>query len=168
MNSPLTADRPSAIPGARHQMLTFILGDEDYGVDILRVQEIRGWSAVTKIPHAPQDVLGVLNLRGSVVPVVDLRLRFRLERVAYNAMTVIIVLTVQSATGPHEVGMVVDGVKEVVDVDPAFLRPAPDLGVRQALKCVSGLLANGERMVVLLDVDRLIGSSTVEPNTPIS
>ncbi len=83
-----------------HQVLTFVLGKETYGVDILRVQEIRGWSAVTKIPHAPPHVLGVLNLRGSIVPIVDLRMRFSLDRAEYTAVTVIIVVSVMSAAGP--------------------------------------------------------------------
>src|ERR1700753_1317058 len=99
-----------------HQVLTFVLGKETYGVDILRVQEIRGFSAVTKIPHAPPHVLGVLNLRGSIVPIVDLRMRFELERAEYTKVTVIIVLSVQSSTGRREVGVVVDGVSDVVDV----------------------------------------------------
>src|ERR1700726_158004 len=82
-----------------HQVLTFVLGNETYGVDILRVQEIRGWSAVTKIPHAPAHVLGVLNLRGSIVPIVDLRMRFSPARAEYTAVTVIIVLSVQARKG---------------------------------------------------------------------
>ena len=161
MSSQQSKEPVFAAPAACHQLLTFILGDEDYGVDILRVQEIRGWAAVTKIPHTLPDVLGVLNLRGSVVPVVDLRLRFELARAEYNAMTVIIVLTVQSAAGTQEVGVVVDGVKEVVDVDAALLRPAPNLGFH-AHKWISALLANGESMVVILDVDGLIGSQGSE------
>ena len=80
-----------------HQVLTFVLGKETYGVDILRVQEIRGYSAVTKIPHAPAHVLGVLNLRGSIVPIVDLRMRFSLDRAEYTAVTVIIVVSIMSA-----------------------------------------------------------------------
>src|SRR6476619_6226468 len=94
------------------QVLTFVLGNETYGVDILRVQEIRGFTAVTKIPHAPAHVLGVLNLRGSIVPIVDLRMRFSLERAEFNAVTVIIVLSVQSATGRRDFGVVVDGVSD--------------------------------------------------------
>src|SRR5215469_15963813 len=108
--------------GDSHQVLTFVLGNETYGVDILRVQEIRGWTSVTKIPHAPSHVLGVLNLRGSIVPIVDLRLRFELEQVEYTKVTVIIVLSVNSASGRREVGVVVDGVSDVVDLDPAAVK----------------------------------------------
>src|SRR5215468_1110895 len=86
---------------AAQQVLTFVLGNETYGVDILRVQEIRGWSTVTKIPHAPPHVLGVLNLRGSIVPIVDMRMRFALERAEYTKVTVIIVLSIHSSSGRH-------------------------------------------------------------------
>ena len=140
-----------------YQVLTFVLGKETYGVDILRVQEIRGWSAVTKIPHAPSHVLGVLNLRGSIVPIVDLRMRFLLERVEYTAVTVIIVVSVMSAAGRRDFGVVVDGVSDVVDVDNAKIREAPELGAGRATDYIRGLVAISERMVVLLDIDRLIG-----------
>ena len=139
------------------QVLTFVLGKETYGVDILRVQEIRGWSSVTKIPHAPAHVLGVLNLRGSIVPVVDLRMRFNLERAEYTAITVIIVLSVQSAAGRRDFGVVVDGVSDVVDVAAAAVKPAPEMGSRAATEHIRGLVSIGDNMVVLLDIDRLIG-----------
>src|SRR5262250_1271715 len=141
-----------------HQVLTFVLGKETYGVDILRVQEIRGWSAVTKIPHAPSHVLGVLNLRGSIVPIVDLRMRFALDRAEYTAVTVIIVLSVMSAAGRRDFGVVVDGVSDVVDVNPGEVKAAPDLGAKGATDYIRGLVPVAERMVVLLDIDRLIGS----------
>ena len=144
-------------PGTR-QVLTFELGNETYGVEILRVREIRGWSAVTKIPHAPPHVLGVLNLRGSIVPVVDLRMRFALDRVEYTKVTVIIVLSVHSAAGRREVGVVVDGVSDVADFIAADVKPAPDLGAAVATDYIRGLVTCAERMVVLLDIDRLIGA----------
>jgi len=140
------------------QLLTFLLGDETFGVEILRVQEIRGWSPVTKIPHSPEDMLGVLNLRGSIVPIIDLRRLFRLVRAGYDAMTVIIVLTVESPAGRREVGVVVDGVSEVIDVDANALRPAPDLGACASTHYVSGLMPVADRMVILLDADRLLGA----------
>jgi purine-binding chemotaxis protein CheW len=141
-----------------HQVLTFVLGNETYGVDILRVQEIRGWSAVTKIPHAPPHVLGVLNLRGSIVPIVDLRMRFSLDRAEYTAVTVIIVVSVISAAGRRDFGVVVDGVSDVVDVNTAEVKAAPELGAKGATDYIRGLVPVSERMVVLLDIDRLIGS----------
>jgi purine-binding chemotaxis protein CheW len=146
-------------PGTEsHQVLTFVLGNETYGVDILRVQEIRGWSAVTKIPHAPSHILGVMNLRGSIVPIVDLRMRFALERVEYTAVTVIIVVSVMSHAGRRDFGVVVDGVSDVVDVNPAAVKAAPEIGSKGATDFIRGLVPIAEKMVVLLDIDRLIGA----------
>ena len=139
-------------------MLSFVLGSETYGVDILRVQEIRGWSAVTKIPHAPSHVLGVLNLRGSIVPIVDLRMRLALERAEYTAVTVIIVLSVQCGASRRDFGVVVDAVSDVADVKAADVRPAPELGSTAATDYIRGLVPISERMVVLLDIDRLVGA----------
>lgn len=150
-----------------HQVLTFVLGNETYGVDILRVQEIRGWSAVTKIPHAPPHVLGVLNLRGSIVPIVDLRMRFSLDRAEYTTVTVIIVVSVISAAGRRDFGVVVDGVSDVVDVNNEEVKAAPELGAKGATDYIRGLVPVAERMVVLLDIDRLIGSDlTSLSNSP--
>ena len=148
--------------GESYQVLTFVLGSETYGVDILRVQEIRGWSAVTKIPNSPPHVLGVLNLRGSIVPVVDLRKRFSLEQAEYTAVTVIIVLSVRGEAGRRDFGVVVDGVSDVVDVQSNAVRPTPDLGCRAATDHIRGLVPVNERMVVLLDLDRLIGAEMIE------
>jgi purine-binding chemotaxis protein CheW len=155
-NVPVSPDQ--AAGAESHQVLTFVLGSETYGVDILRVQEIRGWSAVTKIPHAPAHVLGVLNLRGSIVPIVDLRMRFALERAEYTAITVIIVMSVNSAAGRRDFGVVVDGVSDVVNVNPAEVKAAPELGAKAAIDYIRGLVPGPERMIVLLDIDRLIGS----------
>lgn len=153
-----SASKPdvTAAPGSQ-QVLTFVLGSETYGVDILRVQEIRGWSPVTKIPHAPHHVLGVLNLRGSIVPIVDMRMQFNLERAEYTAVTVIIVLSIQSRAGRRDFGVVVDGVSDVVTVDETQVKQAPELGSRGATEHIRGLLPVADRMVVLLDIDRLIG-----------
>jgi purine-binding chemotaxis protein CheW len=152
----------SPTDGESHQVLTFVLGEETYGVDILRVQEIRGWSAVTKIPNSPPHVLGVLNLRGSIVPIVDLRKRFNLAQAEYTAITVIIVLTVRSDAGRRDFGVVVDGVSDVVDVEASAVKPTPDLGSRAATDHIQGLVSIAERMVVLLDIDRLIGAQITE------
>ncbi len=153
------ATKPEQTGGdGSHQVLTFVLGNETYGVDILRVQEIRGWSAVTKIPHAPAHVLGVLNLRGSIVPIVDLRMRFALERAEYTAITVIIVVSVISPAGRRDFGVVVDGVSDVVDVDSAEVKPPPELGQRSSTDFIRGLVPVSDRMVVLLDIDKLISN----------
>jgi purine-binding chemotaxis protein CheW len=142
---------------ASNQVLTFTLGDETYGVDILRVQEIRGWSPVTRIPQAPAHVLGVLNLRGSIVPIVDLRMRFNLQRAEYTPLTVIIVLSVESAVGRRDFGLVVDGVSDVMDVPTADVKPPPELGEQVTTEFIEGLAAVAGRMVMLLDIDKLIG-----------
>lgn len=145
------------IPG---QVLTFVLATEHYGVDILRVQEIRGWSSITKIPHAPSHVLGVLNLRGSIVPIVDLRMKFALERAEYTPTTVTIVLCIATATGSRNVGVVVDAVSDVKDVNRAEVKPAPELMGYSATEHILGLLALEGQMTMLLDIDRLIGGDT--------
>src|SRR5690348_5642208 len=131
-------ERQQGSGSGSHQVLTFVLGNETYGVDILRVQEIRGWSAVTKIPQAPAHVLGVLNLRGSIVPIVDLRMRLALERAEYTSITVIIVLSVVSGSARRDFGVVVDGVSDVVDVNEADVRPPPELGTRTATDFIRG------------------------------
>jgi purine-binding chemotaxis protein CheW len=141
-----------------NQVLTFTLGDETYGVDILRVQEIRGWSPVTRIPQSPAHVLGVLNLRGSIVPIVDLRMRFDLERAEYTPLTVIIVLSVESPLGRRDFGVVVDGVSDVIDVPRDEIKPAPELGAHVSTEFIAGLASVSGRMLMLLDIDRLIGS----------
>jgi purine-binding chemotaxis protein CheW len=140
-----------------HQVLTFTLGEETYGVDILRVQEIRGYSTVTRIPQAPAHVLGVLNLRGSIVPIVDMRMRFNLAQAEYTALTVIIVLSVESPVGRRDFGVVVDGVSDVIDVATSDIKPAPELGEQVSTEFIEGLAAVSGRMVMLLDIDTLIG-----------
>ena len=147
---------------AQHsQVLTFTLGDETYGVDILSVQEIRGWSAVTLIPNAPHHVLGVLNLRGSIVPIIDLRKRLSLEPADYTAITVVIVLSSRIDSGTRNIGMVVDGVSDVVDISAIAVEPVPALIAEGSPGHVRGIASIGERMIILLDSARLIGSSNV-------
>lgn len=137
-------------------MLTFSLGAEHYGVDILRVQEIRGWAPVTRIPKVPRHVLGVLNLRGSIVPVIDLRIRFGLEQADFTPLTVIIVLSVQSAEGQREFGLVVDAVSDVVDINTDDLKETPRLGSSETVEFIQGLAIVQERMLIMVDVDELI------------
>ncbi len=158
----------SANDAGSHQVLTFTLGDETYGVDILRVQEIRGYSTVTRIPQAPAHVLGVLNLRGSIVPIVDLRMRFDLARAEYTALTVIIVLSVESPVGRRDFGVVVDGVSDVIDVAAADIKPAPELGEQVSTEFIEGLAAVSGRMVMLLDIDTLIGGDVTGVTMPVA
>lgn len=157
MTAQTTDSTNAAVAGGSNQVLTFTLGNETYGVDILRVQEIRGWSPVTRIPQSPTHVLGVLNLRGSIVPIVDLRMRFNLERAEYTPLTVIIVLSVESPLGRRDFGVVVDGVSDVIDVPRADVKPAPELGATVSTEFIAGLAAVSGRMLMLLDIDRLIG-----------
>ena len=140
------------------QYLTFNLANEAYGIDILRVQEIRGWVPVTKVPNAPVFVRGVMNLRGAIVPVVDLRLRFGLESVEYTKVTVVIVVTVRSEQhGDRIIGMVVDGVSDVLNINNAAdIKDTPDFGTAVHTEFISGLVALEAGMVMLLDVDRLL------------
>jgi purine-binding chemotaxis protein CheW len=152
------ATKRSEESAAPQQVLTFRLGEAHYGVDILRVREIRGFSAVTGLPQIPQHILGVLNLRGSIIPIVDLRMRFGLPEVQYNGLTVIIVLAVETADGRAEAGIVVDQVSDVIDVPGGDIRPAPGVGSREAAEMIRGLAPVGDRMIVLLDIDRLIGN----------
>jgi len=160
--SPKAGSAGAATKAASQQILTFNLGAETYGVEILRVQEIRGFSAVTRIPQSPPHVLGVLNLRGSVVPIVDLRMRFSLAEVAYTALTVIIVLSVEGGSGRRSFGVVVDGVSDVMDLAPDALRATPDFGSRVNTEFIRGLATLGDSMVMLLDIDRLIGNDLRE------
>jgi len=134
------------------QYLTVNLASEEYAIDILAVREIRGWTPVTRIPQAPHYVLGVLNLRGAIVPVLDLRLRFGLAREEYGATTVTVVVTVAGRL----FGVVVDAVSDVLDVQADQVRPVPDMGTAVDTEYLKGLTSVEERMVLLLDVDKLL------------
>jgi purine-binding chemotaxis protein CheW len=137
------------------EFLTFTLGAEEYGVDILKVQEIRGYGTVTRIPDAPDFVKGVINLRGTIVPVVDMRLKFRLGSAEYNTFTVMIILNVADRV----VGMVVDSVSDVVALTPAQIRPAPELGSSVGAQFLTGIGALDQRMLILIDIERLMTSA---------
>ena len=136
------------------QYLTFALAGEDYGVEILAVREIRGWAKVTRIPQSPQFILGVLNLRGAIVPIMDLRARFGLPAQERDALTVTIIVAVE---GRH-FGIVVDAVSDVLDVDGKQVRDVPNFGQAVSADYLSGLVPAGERMVLLLQVERLLRS----------
>ena len=140
------------------QQLTFNLAGEEYGVDILSVREIRGWSRVTRIPQTPDYLLGVLNLRGAIVPIMDLRLRFGLQRESYGDSTVMIIV----AVAERLFGIVVDAVSDVVDIDPAAIKPVPDMGAIVDTRYLKGLATHVERMVMLLDVEKLMRPEDVE------
>ena len=141
------------------QYVTFVCAGVEYGVEILRVQEIKGWDGVTRVPYTPPYVLGVMNLRGVIVPVIDLRARFGLESKPFDSSTVVIVVRVDAAVGEKTVGIVVDAVSEVYNIAADAVKPTPDLGGGAESACVSGLTSVDEKMVMLLDMNRLVASS---------
>ena len=145
-----------------NQYLTFLLADEEYGVDILKVQEIRGWEQPTMLPNAVDYVLGVINLRGTVVPIIDLRRRFAMEKSQFGQTTVVVVVKVTSMDKERTVGIVVDAVSEVYNVNDADIRPAPDLGGAISTEFVKGLATMGEKMIILLDIDKLISAGVLK------
>ena len=138
-----------------NEFLTFALGSEEYGVDILKVKEIRGYDAVTRLPDAPDYIKGVINLRGTIVPVIDMRLKFRLERPDYTALTVMIVLNVADRV----VGMVVDSVSDVVRLSTEQVRAVPEIGATIDRQFLTGIGTLDERMLILLDIERLMTST---------
>jgi purine-binding chemotaxis protein CheW len=140
------------------QFLGFCVGDEEYGIDIHRVQEIRGWEPVTRIPNAPAYEKGVINLRGSIIPIIDLREKFGSSRVEYTPTTVVIVLQV----GPRIIGVVVDSVSNVINVDKRSIQKKPEVGVQMNLEYISGLILANNRMVVLLNIDTLLKLDTAD------
>jgi len=145
------------------QYLTFVCAGEEYGVEILCVQEIKGWENVTRVPYTPDYLLGVMNLRGVIVPVIDLRVRFRLPARAMDSSTVVIVVRVRSSHGEKTAGIVVDAVSEVYSVAPEDIRPAPSLGPSTDAACVRGLATVDDKMVMLLDIDRLVSTCIDAP-----
>jgi len=144
------------------QYLTFIMAEEEYGVDILRVQEIRGWDNVTPIPNTPKYIKGVINLRGTIVPIVDLRERFGMEGVEYGPTTVVIVLKVIKDDVERIMGIVVDAVSDVYNIDAAEIKPAPDFGSVVSIEFVSGLVSIQEKMLIILDIDHVLNSGDLE------
>lgn len=146
--------------GSDDQILSFILGGEEYGVDILRVQEIKGWERTTTIPNAPDYVKGVINLRGAVVPVVDLRIRFGLKDITYDESTVVIILRATDASSNTEkiIGVVVDGVSDVHAIDLGSLQASPEINGTIHTEYVKGLATVTEKMVIVLHVDELVSS----------
>jgi len=145
------------------QYLTFMLADEEYGVDILRVQEIKGWDSVTPMPNMPDHILGVINLRGTVVPIVDLRRYFELETVPFDKTTVVVVVRVSDEEhGERTMGIVVDAVSEVHNIAKEQLKPAPDFGGACSTEFIKGLATEGGRMLIMLDIDQLMNNGVLQ------
>ncbi|MDH5184487.1 MAG: chemotaxis protein CheW [Gammaproteobacteria bacterium] len=143
-----------------NQFLTFVLEQEEYAVDILRVQEIRGWESVTRIPNTPEYIRGVLNLRGAIVPIVDLRMRFNMKSIEYGVTTVIVVLKVmkEDGSGSRTMGIVVDGVSEVYSVPESEIKEAPDFGTKVRTEFIKGLATIDDKMVIIIDIDKMLNS----------
>ena len=137
------------------EYLAFTLGREEYGIDILKVQEIRGYETVTRIANAPDFIKGVINLRGIIVPIVDLRIKFQLDRVEYNQYTVVIILNLKDRV----VGIVVDGVSDVLTLQSQQIKPAPEFSGALDTEYIRGLGSIDERMLILVDIDKLMSSS---------
>jgi len=160
MSHPASASRATGSAAMLHaddaseEFLTFALGEEEYGVEILKVQEIRGYDTVTRLPDAPDYIKGVINLRGTIVPVIDMRLKFHLAA-EYTALTVMIVLNV----GERVVGMVVDSVSDVVRLGGEQIRAVPELGATIDRQFLTGIGTLDERMLILLDIERLMTSA---------
>ncbi|MCK5831303.1 MAG: chemotaxis protein CheW [Methylococcales bacterium] len=144
------------------QFLTFELADEAYGVDILKVQEIRGWESVRKIPNTPDYIKGALNLRGSIVPIVDLRERFGMEKTDYSPVTIVIVLCVNNLHGENVMGIVADAVSDVLDIKIADIKESPKLGSKIDIRYIRGMYVGEKKMVMLLDTDKLLDSEEFE------
>jgi len=158
MSTQATADPPSAPQpqDASRQFLTFQLATEEYGVDILRVQEIKGMDTITPMPDVPVHIRGVVNLRGIIVPVMDLRRGLGLAPKQADATTVMIVLKVYDETCERTLGLIVDAVSEVYHFNAGEIKPAPDFGAALNTEYVQGIATVDDRMLILLDVDTLV------------
>ena len=148
--------RGAAAPAtsSRLEVVTFTLGQEEYGIDIQKVQELRGYDAVTRIANAPEYIKGVVNLRGIIVPIIDMRIKFRLGTPSYDQFTVVIVLNIAGRV----VGMVVDSVSDVITLSSEQIKPAPEMGATMDTDYLIGLGTLEERMLILVDIDRLMSS----------
>jgi purine-binding chemotaxis protein CheW len=136
------------------EFLSFTLGQEEYGIDIQKVQELRGYDTVTRIANAPEHIKGVVNLRGIIVPIIDMRIKFNLGTPTYDQFTVVIILNI----GGRVMGMVVDSVSDVITLKPEQIRPAPSMGSVLDTEYLMGLGTLDERMLILIDLDRLMSS----------
>ena len=147
--------------GISRQYLSFFLGGQEYATDILRVQEIRGWDSVTRVPHSPNYILGVINLRGAIVPVVDPRVRFALHRAPFDSATVVIVVRVAGPRGERIVGLVVDAVSDVYSFAAENIQAPPEAVGTIDQMFVQGLAKHEDKLVIILDIERLVISSVL-------
>lgn len=153
MNQPEQATQSTATLHA-NEYLAFRLGKEEYGLDIHKVQELRGYDAVTKIANAPEFLKGVVNLRGIIVPIIDMRIKFNLGMPTYDQFTVVIVLNLAGRV----IGMVVDSVSDVINLTAGQIKPAPEMGSVVQTEHLTGIGTVDERMIILVDIDKLMSS----------
>lgn len=153
----------SGVPtaGGGTQYLTFMLNGEHYGIEILRVQGVQGWQRVTQIPNMPAFLLGVINMRGDVVPIVDLRLRFSLGSADFTEQTVVVIVRVDCPDHPRTVGLVVDAVSEVHTIQSVDMRKTPEMGGSVGAEYLKGLGMVGDHMVILFDVEKLVNGGVL-------
>ena len=145
---------PGALAAQPLEFLAFTLGQEEYGVDIQKVQELRGYDAVTRIANAPEHIKGVVNLRGIIVPIIDMRIKFNLGTPTYDQFTVVIILNIASRV----MGMVVDSVSDVITLSPEQVKPAPEMGAVLDADYLIGLGTLDDRMLILVDLEKLMTS----------
>jgi purine-binding chemotaxis protein CheW len=151
----VASESPNSIQNSTSsEFLTFRLGKEEYGIEILKVQEIRGYDAITRIANAPEFIKGVVNLRGVIVPIVDMRIKFNLGEAHYDQFTVVIILNVSGRI----VGIVVDGVSDVINLETEQLRDTPEFGAVIDTEYIMGLGTVGSRMLILVDIEKLMSS----------
>lgn len=144
--------------GTGAEFLAFRLGQEEYGVQILKVQELRSYENVTSIANAPNFIKGVINLRGSIVPIIDMRLKFNLGNPTYDQFTVVVILSVAN----HIIGMVVDSVSDVITLSPGDIKPAPEMGAAFDTQYLIGLGTIDQRMLMLVDIEKLMSSDDIQ------
>ena len=156
-----THQNPAAVSEATKQFITFTLDAQEYGVDIMRVREIKGWTEPTALPQAPSYVRGVINLRGIIVPILDLRARFGLGATQTTRMHVVIIVI----TGTRTTGLLVDAVSDIISVEPGIIRPVPQMDLPTEESFLEGLVALDDRMVTLVSLDGLIGPVDARGNT---
>lgn len=145
------------------EVLSFRLGSEEYAIGILKVQEIRGYEAVTELANAPDFIKGVINLRGIIVPIVDMRIRFKVSKVTYDQFTVVIILNI----GTRVIGIVVDSVSDVIALTPDQIKPAPEMGTALDSSHLTGLATVDERMLILLDIDKVVDDEVLGLGMPL-
>lgn len=153
-----TGTSQQTMAAGTREFLTFTLGSEEYGMDILKVQEIRGYDAITRIANAPEFLKGVINLRGVIVPIVDMRIKFNLGEATYNEFTVVIIMNVLNRV----VGMVVDSVSDVVTLQPDQIKPPPELGAGLDTRYITGLGTQNGQMLILVDIEQLMSSEEMQ------